>query len=348
MINSKYNLNYLIIFFLFFLVGTISFFKGWLPEVQIYGTYIWELNYKLGFVRRGLIGTLLSDFFFESSRTESLSYVYGIYAMMYGVFITSCSRLSVKTMEVVAPPFKLVCCLLSLLFFASPVFPTLGYMVGFPDILLFQLGLLGCLGLWMNSRFIPLIVSVIGILIHEGFVYIWCPLLIFWGIIEIKNTVKVRFILIALIISSMLGIWVRYQPFPDKAELLLNKLTADIASVILNPSNDTFTNAIRRMIGSISANWSRFIISLIWSQTFNIVMTMGVYFILRSLIYLKKRILISCLIFGCSLLTTTILMVAWDFARFLIWSQFVCYLCCMFAIIKFCSSPPDSSREIVF
>ena len=348
MMNSKSNPNYLIIFFLFFLVGTISFFKGWLPEVEIFGTYTWELSYKLGFVRRGLIGTLLSDFLSEFSRAESLNYVYGIYAMIYGVFITSCSRLSVKTLEVVALPLKLVCCLLSLLFFASPVFSTLGYMVGFPDILLFQLALVGCLGLWMNSRFIPFIVSVVGILIHEGFVYIWCPLLIFWGIIDIKNVIKVRFILITLIISLILGVWMRYQPFPDKAEMLLNKLTVDITSVILNPSNDTFTNAISGMIGRISANWSGFFMSLIWSQTFNLVMILGVYFILSNLVYLKKRILISCLIFGCSLLTMTIIMVAWDFARYLIWSQFVCYLCCMFAIIKFCSSQSDRSREIIF
>jgi membrane protein implicated in regulation of membrane protease activity len=143
------------------------------PVAFNYGFALYFLNYRHGFVKRGLVGELCSWLaYMPRERLLATEYIFlGVaFALTYGVFR--------QILSGTLPERKLAAALLG----APALLPHLGYLFAQPDVTLYILTL-GCL--WAFLRLRPSIAAVascilccIGLLGHEAFCLMFYPLIV--------------------------------------------------------------------------------------------------------------------------------------------------------------------------
>ncbi|HEX9200418.1 MAG TPA: hypothetical protein VF865_12720 [Acidobacteriaceae bacterium] len=143
------------------------------PIAFNYGFALYFLDYRHGFVKRGLIGELFSSLGFMSRGTlVAIEYIFlGVaFALTYLVFRPVLFGSSSER--------RLAAALLS----APALLPHLGYLFAQPDVVLYIL-LLGCFTVFVRARpavaaIVSCLLSCVALLAHEAFCLMFYPLIL--------------------------------------------------------------------------------------------------------------------------------------------------------------------------
>ena len=179
-----------------FLLGAVSLLKGMRYPGLWAATQV-LINYDFGLIKRGLFGATLGNWLHleHYTRFSLVSYVLlGLFVVLLGVFTLQAGALrKLGSIEVVA------------LFAGSCTLTFMAHIVGYMDI---PLGILTMLLLLVRNPMIRIIAAVpaclLGILIHESFLVVFFPCVLFSFILDIVRATDAKKRVTLLAFVSML------------------------------------------------------------------------------------------------------------------------------------------------
>jgi len=189
----------------FALVGGVNVLKGLGPDVADGIDFYWLLSYRHGFIRRALIGALFQPLLRYGSYQELKPVIFNLHVAACFAIIALCVALFWRVISGEGPAENRVTLALSFLcLMCSPLMPTLGHDVGYVDVYLIALALVG---LWLALRrryaqaTIPLLVAP---LIHESFVFLWAPtaIVLTWSCVVTRREVWRKLFVAAIPVVS--------------------------------------------------------------------------------------------------------------------------------------------------
>lgn len=158
----------------------VTYLKGFNTGMQVWGEFYWYVDYSLGFIRRGLVGTLVWPI-----RAAMLPFGHGAFnAVMVGLYH------AVSAVALAALPGWLLFSRLrdlgprpafwaiagAAVFCASPAVAIAGYNSGYIDNLLMLLALLGALAIARSRFWLATAIGTAAALVNEAAVFLWMPL----------------------------------------------------------------------------------------------------------------------------------------------------------------------------
>jgi len=155
-------------------VWTIA--KGFVPGL-IYPTeiYFWMNTYEHGYVRRGLVGTLLSPFFRHA--TPTIVYVVGGVCHCLSMFLLVVLTILALRRAILQP--NTVTFIISILFVTSPFLGLIAHHTGYPDSLLAVLIIISGMMIPQLGAFGIAILLVMVAMVHELIFFLLVPMTIF-------------------------------------------------------------------------------------------------------------------------------------------------------------------------
>ncbi len=164
---------------LFTLAGVVGVLKGLTPTLDPKKEFYWLFSYQYGFIKRGLIGTLVHPLlkFWSFEALKPMIVGAHVIACLWIIFVLQMLFQQAARRDTRRDAgFTLALAFLCLM--CSPLMPVLAHDSGYVDVYLIAL-VLGALWLVLHERYVAAgVVSVAGPLIHEGFIFLWCPLAI--------------------------------------------------------------------------------------------------------------------------------------------------------------------------
>ena len=159
---------------------SFSLMKGW-GEVHEWANVSWLMNYDLGFIKRGLWGSLISWFNpSDADITPEHMKILGI-ALLF-LFISALLIIALRVLKLTNTNWAIL--LLILVFFTSPFLTMLANIRNYLDIPISLLGI-GALFFSIRKQYIPAMFALsIGVFIHELIIVIFMPLLVLTLILQ--------------------------------------------------------------------------------------------------------------------------------------------------------------------
>jgi hypothetical protein len=281
------------------IIAVLSFLKSFTYYLNPFGEPYFFFNYSDGLIKRGLVGQIFITIYPGASpgatRAAALSCFtvasLGIVTLL-GVWLLSVAR------EWLA---------LFGLFAASQFLPTLGYETGYLDAYLYVLVIVASMALAGDRLLIVAVIGFVGPFVHEGFVFLWLPLLVLavWR----GGLRPVHAATLCLPILSSLIVYFCYSPAAAVAQVNAAPLSDWMKRILIGwQVNVTVTAEAQRMYSIISAHSVNYIIALVF------------YTLPAALIALcyasqrKDGVALLLATYAPALST----LIAWDLSRFLV------------------------------
>jgi len=137
----------------------------------------WLLDYRFGFIKRGLMGELLTGFRSALGIEASEQLLVLVCTAMFCIFCVTLLCMAYRILQ--AHCWSVDAVALMLAFFSSPFLVQNAFAVGFYDNILFMLGAVSLLLLRRGSVFAAAVTQIIAILIHEEAFLLTYPLVLF-------------------------------------------------------------------------------------------------------------------------------------------------------------------------
>ncbi len=199
----------LVLLALFMLAGVVGVLKGLTPTLDPRKEFYWLFSYQYGFIKRGLIGTLVHPLLRLRPFDDLKPMIIGAHVIVCLWIIVALQMLfrdAVRRTEGRDARFTLVLAFLCLM--CSPLMPVLAHDSGYVDVYLIALVLAG---LWfvLHGRYgAAAVAAAAGPLIHEGFVFLWCPLaiMLLWSSATMRTGRATKLLLAALPLFCTAGV----------------------------------------------------------------------------------------------------------------------------------------------
>jgi hypothetical protein len=160
---------------LFLGLGTISVLKGLNWALAPEGSYLYYIDYRFGFLMRGLVGQLFSPLLARLPRSAHQELFLAWHVLTLVVLLVLLVRLAAQT---VAQSGRIDVLAMATLLFCSPFLASLAYFIATPDILLCLLTL-GVIAAIRARRFaLAWLIFLVGVLVHQLMVFIVLPLMV--------------------------------------------------------------------------------------------------------------------------------------------------------------------------
>lgn len=326
-----------VLFCIFISVPNLT--KG-LYSLNVWGKYLWFVSYENGFIKRGLIGSLFQMILADLETSQQFKIIVQLYSGFVFVFFTILfGHLFYLVFRLSAPAshksyLLMLLCLLSI----SPLWPTLAYTTGYPDLFVFFCCYLGFLGYIHQNTVLLVLAIVIGMLIHGAFIFIWLTVLCLityevFNNSQYKGWSKSIFISFAL--PLVLYVVIGFFHNNEALNLTLNNidfLTQHNKETLYKwQFNQSIGVAFQKMVLVIYRNLDLFIIKTIYF-TFIPLLVYGAYFFASEKI--KKTRFQNVFYFIAIFAPLSILLFAWDLSRLLSYATFSTALVLIYALKK--------------
>jgi hypothetical protein len=156
-------------------VLALSYAKGFNPALQTWGEFYWYVDYSEGFLRRGLIGTLVAPV--RLLVADSVAFnriVLGAYHVVaIALLLGMCAVMTASIARL--RRHRIAACFGALIFVASPLVSNLGFLTGYVDPLLMAAALAGAVLVRRGRYLLAGAIGVLAVLCNEGAVFLWIP-----------------------------------------------------------------------------------------------------------------------------------------------------------------------------
>lgn len=214
-LRRKYSLKLMKIeyFVCILFIGAFIYYLPKPNELHSFCVIPYFLTYELGFISRGLMGSILG-FFFPYLSIKTLWYIIGI--LLVGLIILTCYYCK-RITEVTAEEHKNSMFFLIFVFCVNPAsIAFLFYWGNYGRMDMYMISILLCSSLLIvknNKLFLVPILCVIGLLIHQGFMFSYFPailLLLFYASV-IRKDIKTKVALgLTLSIACVLFLYLQF------------------------------------------------------------------------------------------------------------------------------------------
>jgi hypothetical protein len=313
-------------------VGGLTYSKGYPGFVE---NLYWYLGYSTGFVRRGLIGTLMAPIIRDMSPGDVTRLAAEIGTIAAGLLIVWIAVLCAGVFERLPRRHGLVWLAIALFWMMGPTLPTWAHIVGMLDVYMMLAVLAAyclCVGRWPYAG---LVLCVLGPAIHEGFVFLVLPPLLVLAATWPQRRAP-ALLSAALTITWTLIVWFgtsRQIIWPANAPFSPQEREAFAAWQL----GQTATRSTLDTIAMYRSHWERAVFAFAYflalPATITAVTAMSLP--LSCVGRLNSALRIAT---GTGV-TLSILATAYDLERFLVWGQAVNFLLCG---IEFSAVPRSS------
>lgn len=298
------------------ITALFGIYKGFNPGTQVWGVYNWYLDYSHGFVKRGVMGAIFGALF-DRSDPHFQQYVVNLHSLLLvGIAAYSLRMLHKAFGNLGLPTEAWVACFLLA---ACPSFGTLAYNTGYLDTPMLAAFLVAS-ALLAERRFrLAAAVSVLGVLIHECFLFLWLPML---GALLIVGSsredlaigrIEKRLLSFAFLpaIAAVL-----FHSDAATAELLKSApMSEDVRRAVIDFNLGASVNeALAAVLPKYAAVPGNVLLSAAYFLAPTIAIMLIVWRPLRAYLRAGDRTLVlGLLAFG----SLSVLLIAWDLSRFL-------------------------------
>lgn len=317
--------------------------RFFIPHLQGWGEYLWEVNYSHGFVKRGLLGHFLGIAGGDLQPQMRAGAAVLLYRVTFTCFFSAIVCWSLR--EILrgtadgAIPVVPTGLFLSLLF--TPLWPTLAWLVGYPDLFLMCAVLLGFLA-WQSNR-LALLASIVvaGPAMHEGFVFLWSTvcLLAFATTLHSHSRLAMKTLCVTSVLPAISFVVVRFLHDNDALTAALNAAHFSDRSMVKPLYDGQFNQQPWQMLEIMMGKFA------LHSDT---VLLVGIYsclipLLIISLIAIAGRraaceqltlhgFLSLALAVAAAVAPVSVLLFAWDLSRLLNYFSFSTMLVLLYAI----------------
>lgn len=333
-----------------------SYIKGFIPGVQGWGKYLWLIDYSEGFIKRGFAGTAIHKLGYTLNnigwgRLEILVLIiHTIAALLTIALLIKIQQAFFLSQKAIQPQQKTI--LLSacwLLFACTQFWPTLAYNTGYVDIYLL---LAYTYAFYLFSRGAYLVGSLTGclaVLTHEAFVFLWGSILFVFVVVpflEFRQIDRKRIALSCLPILTVFLVLLLHDQAAAISEIrsIPNAVIEPKMKTILIDAQfgQTIRSATQVMLGIWQANTARGLAALVYYTFPAILMILSIPLMLGKH---HQRVLKTVLIvFVASWIPLSILAIAWDLSRFLVWANLTTILTLTYFLTR---QSNESARELL-
>lgn len=332
---QKYkSLGYLV---LWVAMAILSYTKGANSECQIWGTYFWLIDYSEGFIKRGFVGTVLSQlgYTLKSTTWENICHLVVIaHTFLSLALITLFTRLQQQYLfrsqgNSDKGSFILLGCWL--VFACTQFWPTLAYNTAYLDVYLLIIFTISFYLFTQGHYLAASILGAIAIFIHESFIFLWSNILVLFAIrpffqsrqVNIKllvaSLMPVLMIILLLLFHNQEAAIVEISNIPNRivSQYMKNFLIGALFA-------QGMVGAFKTMIGIWTSNWAQGWAAFLYYVWPSFLMISSLPFIISGHSKSILRLIIVALV--ASFLPLSILLFAWDLSRFLVWSNLTAIL----------------------
>ncbi|MFC3681269.1 hypothetical protein [Bacterioplanoides pacificum] len=153
---------------------SFSLMKGW-GEVHEWANVSWLMNYELGFIKRGLWGSLIT-WLTPNHVNINPQYMADLGLPVFFLFLGVLLTIALRLLSLSHHHWILL--LLCLVFFTSPFLTMLANIRNYLDIPISLLGILGLLSALKRHYLLAMVLLSLGVFIHELIIVIFSPLLV--------------------------------------------------------------------------------------------------------------------------------------------------------------------------
>src|SRR5262245_19784743 len=174
----------------FAVVGGVSVLKGLGPSVSAGIEFYWLLGYEHGFIRRALIGTLFRPLVRLWSYDQLRPVIFTLHVAACAAIVSFCYVLIQRVVEAQeSVEIRITLAIAFLCLMCSPLMPTLGHDVGYVDVYVILLVLLGCWFVLRGKYVLAALPWLAGPLVHESFIFMWTPvaLVLTWSAVTTRR-----------------------------------------------------------------------------------------------------------------------------------------------------------------
>jgi hypothetical protein len=305
------------------LAGVCNVFKGLKASLEPGAEFYWRFTYAHGFIKRGLIGTLVHPLIALLSFERSKPVIVGahvavcllIIVMLQVLFRTAMTRQSRTDIRLtlILAFFCLMC---------SPLMPVLAHDTGHVDAYLIALAI-GGFSLILREKYgAAMLITIVGPLIHEAFIFLWAPvaIMLLWSSVTAKTRRAGKLILVILPIVCVAAVTFFHNR--DALLLAMDAWPVDdfIKSGHLRYTFDaTLQSRVEHMrLYEYQGHGANIAISLLYSLVPSVLLLWTALFSFHR--QWNDRWTTTVVATIATLAPVSIILVAWDLSRFLSWT----------------------------
>ena len=320
---------------LLFSVLSLSYLKALNGGMQVWGEFYWYVDYSQGFIRRGLIGQILSPIrkLFGAADTRLFnSLVVGLYHGFCYTVLTALvlwgARL-VSRLDIVSASWLLGGLLL---FVVSPVVPTQAYNTGYIDIVMLAAGLVGAVLAWFRWYLVAFLAGFAVTLMNEAVLFMWLPVAVLilarhsWRQADLAASATA----VLAIVAPLLGIAtiVAFE-VPGAAARLINQLHFDpnMRDVLIKfQYGQSAVGQLNTQISYLRQLPLAFMITAIYTQVPTLLLTLiAIQIDSRTSadcrLFVRTRVVRWLLFFAFAFSPFSLLIFSWDLSRMMTWTN---------------------------
>ncbi|MEO8678825.1 MAG: hypothetical protein ABI665_07255 [Vicinamibacterales bacterium] len=308
----------------FMLAGVVGVWKGLAPALDPRKEFYWLFSYQYGFIRRGLMGTLVHPLLKVWSFAD-------LKPMIIGAHVIACVAIIVALQMFFQDAVRrnqrwearITLALSFLCLMGSPLMPVLAHDAGYVDVYLMAV-VLTALWFVVHERYVAAALTVvIGPLIHEGFVFLWCPVAIMlaWSCAMLKADRAKKLILAAVPFLCTVGvIW-----YHDQTALRLSMAAWPASDEVKGAHMAyTFGQTLHSSFDHMSryefpGHWGNFMIAVAYSLVPSLLLLWAAVFCYWQRWTARWPTLLVAV--AATLSPLPIVALGWDLSRFLSWSN---------------------------
>ena len=310
-----------------------SYIKGFNPGVQGWGKYFWLIDYSEGLIKRGFLGTFIRTLGYTTKnmgweRLETLVLMLHTLTafLMLALLIKIQQRFFLDRGNFQVRQASVLLSACWLIFACTQFWPTLAYNSGYADIYLLC-AYIYCFYLFSRGQYIGgAIVGCIAVLIHEAFIFLWLNILAIFILVPFLESRQVNRRILALSLFPFLTT-VLLLLLHDQAAVIseINSIPKriidqEMKAILINAQfGQTIHSAMQAMLGLWSTNMTRGLAALGYYTFPAILMILSIPLLLEN--HRDRMVKVLLIVLVASYLPLSILLIAWDLSRFLVWAN---------------------------
>lgn len=302
--------------------------RGFPSTIQELGWPYWAIDYRHGYIRRALVGTLFQFFDRSADVAVRRAHVLAVHHLVFVALLVGFIAVARRAAAGTSARTRRALTAGTAIVLLSELVPTIGSVAAYLDVIILALVLAAFHAMSTGRTTLAAVIGVVGPVVHDAFVFLWLPLVV----VAVGRFVE----------SSRprrLGAlrWVG-APFVSAAvSLQLHSKSAVPLALADVPTSEGVREIFDRYQFGLGTREAFAIIVGKVSTIVDQVYLAGAWFLLPAMAialwasYMEPRSRRSRLV-RVSLLVATVLspclvlLVAWDLSRFLVWSAFGAYV----------------------
>jgi hypothetical protein len=309
---------------LFALAGVVGILKGLSSGIVNGVDYYWMVDYRHGFIKRALVGTLFAPLRARAPFDLLRPVILAIHVFACLLIIYQCFRLFARAVaREESFDAALTIALGFLCLMCSPLMSSLAYLVGYVDVYFIAVALAG-FSLVLDEHYAAAaLVASVGPLIHESFVFLWSPVAVMlaWSWATTNRHRIGKLFVIVLPAASAVAV-----------AALHNQSAAVHAIQQLQLPQDVKDRALYQLAFTLPALFDHMMKLEYPGRSLNLAIA-GAYFLIpgagvlwaAAFVHWRRWAPRPWTTLGIAVLATlaplTLLALAWDLSRFLVWSS---------------------------